>query len=192
MKKYQSHKVVEAALITAIEQTPAEIVVPPNGSWEIIVEGGEQFRVDHDTFCKRGFQVGGYLVLYKDGYVSYSPAAAFENGNAELLPGAVASEALLARLFGFGESLPQKITAEFLLAQIKSKTFEIRRDARTTVCELTMVNGTTYRGESSCAVASEFVAADGEFYAEKDAINKAWGAYGFLLRELRFRAGLIG
>lgn len=29
---------------------------------------------------KHGPQVGGYYVVYADGYISYSPAAAFEDG----------------------------------------------------------------------------------------------------------------
>ncbi|MCK4793058.1 MAG: hypothetical protein KAV87_55525, partial [Desulfobacteraceae bacterium] len=34
-----------------------------------------------DWFEKHKPERGGYLVLYRDGYISYSPAEAFEDGN---------------------------------------------------------------------------------------------------------------
>jgi hypothetical protein len=57
--------------------------------------GGKRFLrfVDNDTdrwemtdewFDRHKPERGGYLVLYKDGYVSFSPAEAFEDGNTRI------------------------------------------------------------------------------------------------------------
>ena len=38
------------------------------------------FKVDFEYMHKHKPQVGGYYVVYKDGYKSFSPAEAFETG----------------------------------------------------------------------------------------------------------------
>ena len=43
-------------------------------------EGYAPFKVDFEYMRKHNPQVGGYYVLYKDGYTSFSPAEAFETG----------------------------------------------------------------------------------------------------------------
>jgi hypothetical protein len=76
MKKYQSHKVVEAGIIAAL-------ALDEDGSGVVIVEG-----VEYDVptgFRRPGASVrphaGDYFVRYQpDGYVSWSPRKAFEDG----------------------------------------------------------------------------------------------------------------
>lgn len=72
---YKSHKTVRAAKITAFRQ---------NGNPDMpdLVLGGIGFIVSllPDWHQKHKPQVGGYLVQYEDGYQSYSPAKAFEEG----------------------------------------------------------------------------------------------------------------
>jgi hypothetical protein len=66
---YQCHKTVHAGKITAIdgdELTLGEL----NLAW----------KVSPAWMTKHNPQVGGYLVVYADGYESYSPAKAFEEG----------------------------------------------------------------------------------------------------------------
>lgn len=83
MPQYKSHKTVWALKIKSIED--------PNGvtdgsrllSWED--EGYAPFAVDGDYMKRHNPQIGGYYVVYKDGYKSYSPAQAFEEGNTPLL-----------------------------------------------------------------------------------------------------------
>lgn len=89
-----------------------------------------------------------------------------------------------------GSELPVKVTRVALEARILSVSYDVRPDGRTTVCEITMVNGFTVRGESSCAVAAEFREDFGRNYAYEDALNKAWAFEGYLLRDRRFNAGL--
>jgi len=47
-------------------------------------EGFAPFPVDAKYMRKHKPQVGGYFVVYKDGYKSYSPAQAFEEGYTRL------------------------------------------------------------------------------------------------------------
>lgn len=87
MLKYQTHKIVEAALIT-------EIQTRENG-YSVAVEGGEHHRLTQDD-GERILKMmdhrppaelaAGYLVRYADGYVNWSPAAAFEDGYTPVQP----------------------------------------------------------------------------------------------------------
>jgi hypothetical protein len=43
-----------------------------------------QQRVDAQYVAKHKPEVGGYFVQYEDGYLSFSPAAAFESGYTEV------------------------------------------------------------------------------------------------------------
>ena len=81
MPQYQCHKKVWALKIKAVEQSPAAEAVP-GGSWELSVEepGYAPIRVTHAWYEKNRPEVGGYYVVYADGYKSYSPAKAFEDG----------------------------------------------------------------------------------------------------------------
>ena len=45
-------------------------------------EGYAPFRVDWEYMHKHKPEVGGYYVVYEDGYKSFSPAKAFEDGYA--------------------------------------------------------------------------------------------------------------
>lgn len=79
MRKYRSHKVVEASEISAIdkgtERTHGDVV-----NYGITTVSGENFEVPA-SFYARGMPKGrSYLVRYEDGYLSWSPAKAFEDG----------------------------------------------------------------------------------------------------------------
>ena len=78
MPKYVCHKKVWALKI-------AEITEPTDatGTSRTIIpadEGYGPFVVDGAYMAKHKPEVGGYYVVYDDGYKSYSPAAAFESG----------------------------------------------------------------------------------------------------------------
>lgn len=75
MPKYNCHKQVWALKIAGIKHhTDGSAMITPED------EGYAPFRVDHEYMHKHKPQVGGYYVVYKDGYKSFSPAAAFEDG----------------------------------------------------------------------------------------------------------------
>ena len=73
---YESHKVVWAAKIVAVHDLEGirTIMVRPENSLEV-----EPFHPTEPAMMLRA-EVGGYAVLYPDGYKSISPAKAFEEG----------------------------------------------------------------------------------------------------------------
>jgi len=77
MPRYKSHKVVWALKIKAIYRggdDGEQIMITPAES------GYADFSVDAAYVNKHDPRVGGYYVVYPDGYKSWSPAAAFEEG----------------------------------------------------------------------------------------------------------------
>jgi hypothetical protein len=71
LPQYRCHKVVRAAKITA----------PDMQYNRLFLEGDRVVgELPGNFFEKHHPQAGGYLVVYADGYMSYSPAEAFEDG----------------------------------------------------------------------------------------------------------------
>lgn len=82
MPRYRCHKQVWALKIKFIDvQYAAE-----GGGWWITPEesGYARFAVSHEYVMKHKPAVGGYYVVYDDGYQSWSPAKAFEDGYARI------------------------------------------------------------------------------------------------------------
>jgi hypothetical protein len=78
MPKYRSHKTVWAMKITGVEPQSED------GTAGLLCETPEGFKsrivVTQEYQQKHSPAVGGYYVRYADGYESFSPAAAFEEG----------------------------------------------------------------------------------------------------------------
>lgn len=84
MNKYRCHKEVEAMKIEEIE-----LHGPEDGERDHVLLGRENnvtvaVEVSTDYIARHSPEVGGYYVKYKDGYESFSPAAAFEGGYTEI------------------------------------------------------------------------------------------------------------
>lgn len=85
MPQYKSHKLIWALKIREIV-FDSDLAKTENretdGSATIIPEDKEYapFKVDHAYCRKHQPKPGGYYVVYKDGYKSWSPADAFEDG----------------------------------------------------------------------------------------------------------------
>lgn len=81
MTRYRSHKEVWALKIKEIID-PTEPGNESDGSRILVFEDGcyADMRVDHEYVHKHNPQADGYYVVYKDGYKSWSPAEAFEEG----------------------------------------------------------------------------------------------------------------
>ena len=79
MPKYKCHKVVHALKIASLDANPntgdtgGALLFP-------VDEGYAPFPVSKEYIEKHSPQKGGYYVVYEDGYKSYSPAKAFEEG----------------------------------------------------------------------------------------------------------------
>ena len=82
MPRYKCHKEVWALKIKSIVRDGEGENRETDGSATITPEetAYAPFRVEHEYMFKNKPQVGGYYVVYKDGYKSYSPAEAFEEG----------------------------------------------------------------------------------------------------------------
>lgn len=85
-------------------------------------------------------------------------------------------------------TLPTKVTAEALAAKIVDATYVVMPDGRTTICQLTMENGFTVRGESSCVSVENFNKELGEKYSYRKAFDEAWAFEGYLLAEDHHRS----
>ena len=76
-----------------------------------------------------------------------------------------------------------------IIAKIEDVVYTVLPNGRTTVCSITMRNGYTVIGESSCVLKSNFDAARGRNYAYEDALDKVWPLEGYLLAERLHNTG---
>jgi hypothetical protein len=83
MKRWKSHKQVEAGIIAELGSGRVLVESPgaPGSADPPAPVGHEWVDVPDDIFA-RGTPIEGvdWLVRYADGYISWSPAAAFEEG----------------------------------------------------------------------------------------------------------------
>jgi len=81
MPRYESHKKVSALKIARLSDTGSPDQ-ESDGSLLMTAddEGYGPIRLDRDYVQKHRPRVGGYYVVYEDGYESFSPAYAFEGG----------------------------------------------------------------------------------------------------------------
>lgn len=86
MPIYQSHKKVWALKIKEIVVDGGGTDNESDGSAMITPEESaySPFKVDSSYMHKHNPEVGGYYVVYEDGYKSWSPAGAFEGGTTPL------------------------------------------------------------------------------------------------------------
>ena len=83
LPQYRSHKVVRAGKIMAIWFEDPDRIDDHGSNVLVVVSGlgyAKPVRLDISWFDKHEPRVGGYLVAYDDGYISFSPAKAFEEG----------------------------------------------------------------------------------------------------------------
>jgi hypothetical protein len=75
MPRYKCHKEVWALKIGVLsrEADGSAFMLPADAGYAMT-------KLDADFMEKHKPQVGGYLVVYKDGYRSYSPGDVFEEG----------------------------------------------------------------------------------------------------------------
>lgn len=217
LPRWKCHKEVDAAKILTIEMAPADQERRfAGGDWLLRMEGGETVVVGHEAYVNRhNPKVGGYYVRYADGYDSYSPAAAFEEGYAPLLNqgGAPLSE---AKAGGVSEStialqsLAPRVTPADIEANIESEwCFTAAQGASfaavgrhdkpipdplslLTFCVLLLRNGFTVVGQSACASPANFDAEIGRRIARADAVRQVWPLMGYELRSTLHRLEQLG
>lgn len=80
LPRYKSHKIVHALKIHNIDvdlASGAAVITPED-------QGYGPFGVEAEYMGKHKPRIGGYYVVYDDGYKSWSPADAFEKGYVKL------------------------------------------------------------------------------------------------------------
>lgn len=82
LPKYQCHKIVHGFKITNIVRDGEGEDRDTDGSAVLHHEEGYfiPVKVDAEYMSKHKPEIGGYYVIYEDGYQSFSPADAFEGG----------------------------------------------------------------------------------------------------------------
>lgn len=65
---------------------------------------------------------------------------------------------------------------------IVKETYTVLPDGRTTICQLTLLNGYTVWGESFCVCIENFDAVKGNKYSRERAVDKVWPLLGYDLR----------
>jgi len=83
LKKYKCNKIVEGAEIIYIDYN-AGMSKDKSTKYSNIVTIDGTITVDNKYIEKHEPKVGGYYVRYKDGYQSFSPKEAFEEGYTEI------------------------------------------------------------------------------------------------------------
>ena len=76
-----------------------------------------------------------------------------------------------------------KVTMELIKSKIKSETYLVMPDGRTTMCQLSLENGYSINGLSACVDAAEFNRDIGRRFAFEDALRQIWALEGYLLAE---------
>lgn len=80
-----------------------------------------------------------------------------------------------------------KVTKASIEARVKKVDYLVLPDSTVTLCNITMVNGFSVRGESACVDPGNFNMEIGQGLAYKDAFSKIWAFEGYLLAEARLK-----
>lgn len=173
MPRYKSHKIVWAlkiADVTGCTITPAD-------------EGYAPFEVDPSLYLRYTPTAGDYFVQYEDGYKSFSPAKAFEEGYTRLLQVAP-TQARGLRITP--EHIEDLIVAQYLTTADKAFAGCPLKPGleQLSICVLVLKNGTKVVGLNYGAINSaDHDAERGLRDARADAFNKVWELEGYLLRQ---------
>ena len=81
-----------------------------------------------------------------------------------------------------------KVTKESIEAKIAKVDYLVLPDSTVTLCNITMGNGFSVRGESACVDPRNFNVEIGKGLAYKNAFDRLWAFEGYLLAENRLRS----
>lgn len=87
-------------------------------------------------------------------------------------------------------TLHEKVTKERIQARIISADYIVIGNSTVTICNLTLINGFSVRGESACVDPRNFDMEIGREIAYRDAFSKLWQLEGYLLAERRLKDGV--
>lgn len=81
----------------------------------------------------------------------------------------------------------EKVTSASIEAKVAKEDYMVLPDSTVTLCNITLKNGFSVRGESACVDPRNFNIEIGKSLARKDAFSKLWQLEGYLLAENRFQ-----
>lgn len=81
-----------------------------------------------------------------------------------------------------------RVTPEYITSRIQQVAFTVLDGTTVTLCNLTLDNGFSVRGESACVYEEHFDEQVGQKLAYHDALHKLWPLFGFLLAEAKYAA----
>jgi len=81
----------------------------------------------------------------------------------------------------------QKVTKEGMEKRISKVDYIVLPNSTVTLCNITLENGFSIRGESACVDKRNFNVEIGENLAYKQAFNKLWELEGYLLAERKWK-----
>ena len=79
----------------------------------------------------------------------------------------------------------EKVTKETIEAKVAKVDYMVLPDSTVTLCNITLKNGYSVRGESACVDPRNFNIEIGKGLAYKQAFDKLWPLEGYLLAERR-------
>lgn len=82
----------------------------------------------------------------------------------------------------------EKATKEGIESRIKSVDYSVLPNSTVTLCNITLENGFSVRGESACVDPKNFNMEIGNNIAYREAFAKLWQLEGYLLAERRFQS----
>lgn len=200
LPRWKSHKEVCADKIMEVWSAPLAWRLAGGGMVNVSLALLERVPRDKDV-------IGGYYVRYADGFESWSPAQAFEEGYTRLddqpNPAPASSLEQTEWLGAKGATAP-RVPLAGIEAKISEKYFAIAAAAvgepieigpqghpvnplgLLTLCILVMQNGFVIIGKSapaSPASPANFDAEKGRQFAYEDAVRQLWPLEGYALRE---------
>lgn len=81
----------------------------------------------------------------------------------------------------------EKVTPDSIKAKIAKVDYMVLPDSTVTLCNISLTNGYSVRGESACVDPRNFNIEIGKSLAYKQAFDKLWPLEGYLLAERRFQ-----
>lgn len=180
MKTYKSHKEVKAAKIVEVTVTGGNVELDFGEGFDML-----NVAANHSLFARHestlASLVGMYLVQYEDGYLSLSPAKAFEEGYHLAPTPRMDANAIEAEIQAKGLTAP-RITPAMIDEAVRNVEYHVFGGTTLTVACVTLWNGFTVTGESACASPANFDKELGEKIALQNAKQKIWALEGYRLR----------
>lgn len=154
------------------------------------------FDADGNQFSVRNVQLlqGDGQDVPSDGKHGYAEWMPYQHGQAAKasLPATLGGEPLIGAaakaIIATTASMPEpgqapRVTEAHINSIIMGEDYVVMSDGRTTICQLTLNNGFTVRGESSCVSAANFYAELGRQKSRERAFEKIWELEGYLLAQ---------